>query len=104
MIVRVVSTVTRCSIRIFWKVPASWSECVCVRMTWVMRRDEMPLSRRKCAECAGGSTNTPRPRIQRMKPAVASLFANPSAAPKTVMPNSGASNAGGPTETVGIST
>jgi len=44
MMVRVVSTVTRCSRRIFWKVPASWSAWQCVRMTCVILRLEMPIS------------------------------------------------------------
>ena len=46
MIVLVVITVTRPSSRIFWKVPASWSAWQCVRITWVILRLEMPLSRR----------------------------------------------------------
>ena len=46
LLILVVITVTRCSSRIFWKVPASWSAWQCVRITWVILRLEIPLSRR----------------------------------------------------------
>ena len=92
MIVFVVITVTRCSSRIFWKVPASWSAWQCVRMTCVTLRDEMPFLCRYCAEWAGGSTRMPRPRIHKTKPAVVPSDEKPSAAPSTVIPKSGVLN------------
>ena len=112
MMVFVVITVTRCSSRIFWNVPASWSAWQWVNITWVTcnrdeldeqtlehkkqddskktlatlrgtLRDEMPFLCKYCAECAGGSTRIPRPRIHKTKPAVVPSAEKPSADPRT---------------------
>ena len=89
--VGVVITVIRPSLNIFWKVPASWSACVCVRMMPLISPGGIPSLCMSAPLFGGGSTMMPRPPLHRMKPVVVPEASKPWDVPRKVTPSCGMS-------------
>lgn len=91
IIVGVVMISVAVELRIFWKIPESWSAWTCVRMILSIIDGGMPIFIRASVLNVGGSTRIPFWLIQIMNPEVLSFGSKPLLLPKKVIPKSGGS-------------